>query len=257
MNLSNLIPKVNLKDLTKEQLRSIFLSWVAEHMHFRLKDYNIKNKPTGYSTRLWVKGRKSKTFTKMNDLVNENINIHVLAANNEAEVKEILQELSNDIVEQSLIISQDLINNALNAKTEKVRKSYMRALESPEYLKVAFILSVIFYARSLLEKGQDISHITLTSKINALDEKQQEFKEIWKEYTKSPKNEDDYLKAIQKTKDLFESFQNEFVVKNNQLNELAEEKLLYMLVKEKELENLIEDTTDKIRLRITGQYKLF
>lgn len=257
MELNNLIQSVEIDALSNEQKRNIILTWVANHMLFRLKDYNTKNNPTGYSTRLWAKGRNSTTFTKMNNIVNDNIAINILAGNNENEVKEIMQELADNIIEQALIVSQDLINSARNAKTEKVRRTYTKALESPEYLKVVFILSVIFYAETLIKAGQNIDHVILTSKIIALEEKQKEFKKIWKNYTLSEKTEEDYLDAIEKTNALFNSFQNDFVIKNNQLEELAKEKLLYMLVKEKELENLIEYTTDEIRLRITGQYKLF
>lgn len=148
IDFSNLLNHIPLDKFTKEQKRCCILVWVAIESKLKYKDYNLPKMPTGYSTRLYAKGRGemvSKNY--MPDRIGEQIFINLSSANNEEELKIIAEELVDDIVEQCLILSEDLLYAARNAKSESVRLKYYNGMRSIEYLKVVFIISVTFFAK--------------------------------------------------------------------------------------------------------------
>lgn len=258
MDISNLIGKVPLNNFTTEQKRSCILMWVALNMKLRLKEYNINTKlPTGYSTRLWAVGRGNEgNRNYMSNKIQENITLNTIAADDQEELKEIMESLSNDIIEQAMIVSEDFLRAARNAKTEATRSKYYRAINSLEYLKVVFIVSVSNYAKHLINMGIDINHIFLTLRLNAMDRYKRELMKIWKEYSESEKSEDDYENAIALTEEIFDNYEKNTVVNNNDLEKLADERLIYKLMGEDNINALIDITLDNLRERITNEIRL-
>lgn len=257
MDISNLITSVPLSQFTREQKRSCILMWVGLNMKFKLKQYNKVGQPTGYSTRLWAFGRESGTHTKMSNKIKENIVLNLGSAADVEEMKEIMNEISDGIIENAMIVTEDLIREARNAKTESVRRKYLKAMNNPEYLKVAFIISTMYYAKYLIDNGQDIKHVFLTSRIKALDARKNELNNIWKEYAKSDKDEEAYLQARQATEEIFLMYEKETIVQNDEIEKLADERLVYKLMGEKNVNTLIEIIADELREKLTGEIKLF
>ena len=107
---------------------------------------------------------------------------------NTEEVYEILQEMADGIIEESLIICEELFAEARQARTQKVRDKYFRAMNNLEYLRVAFIVATSNYANSLINNGIDIDHTLLTIRLGAAQTYKKELNKIWKEYAKSMHN---------------------------------------------------------------------
>ena len=257
MDISNIIREINLDVFTKEQKRAAILMWVAYKIKFRLKDYNMRNAPTGYSTRLWAAGRGSKGKTSMPNRIQENIELQTFSAKNSEEVNEILKEISDEIIENSIIVTEDLLRAARNAKTAIVRNKYLKAINNPEYLKTAFVISVLYYAKQLIGMGQDLNHTFLTIRVQGIDVKRRELNNVWKEYAQSEKDKEAYEEAINKTEAILISYEKEATVNIEKLDELATEKFIYAAIGEKNTETLIDGMIDKLRERLTGEIKLF
>ena len=258
MDISNLFGKVPLSRFTFDQKRSCILMWVALNMKLRLKEYNINTKlPTGYSTRLWAVGRGNVgNRNYMSNKVLDNITLNTIGADDQKELKEIMKSLSNDIIEQAMIVSEDFLRAARNARTEKTRLKYYRAINSLEYLKVVFIISVSNYAKHLINMGIDINHIFLTLRLNAMDTYKRDLAKIWKNYSESDKNEADYEEAIALTEAIFDNYEKNTVINNKDLEKLADERLIYKLMGEENINTLIDLTLDNLRERITNEVRL-
>ena len=155
MDFKNLLPKIPLSTFTKEQKRSAILSWVSYNSKIKLKYYEVpKNNPTARSTDLWQGGRAEKgNKVFMVNRIKQNISLHILAADTDKELKEIVDNISDGIIEQALIVCEDMFNAALKAKTKAVRKKYFNAIENIEYLKK------IFKINSWISKFEDIEEI--------------------------------------------------------------------------------------------------
>ncbi len=259
MDFKNLLPKMPLSAFNHEQKRSAILSWVADNSKIKLKFYEVpKGTPTARSTDLWQGGRAevgNKVF--MVNRINQNISLHILAADNDEELKEILNDISDGIIEQALIVCEDMFRAALNAKTKAVRKKYFNAIENIEYLKIAFILGVCGYAKKLKSMGVDIKHKTLSIRLDVIDNCRNELNYIWRTYAESNKDIDDYLEAQEKTEKIFEKYEKDMIINTADVNQLASEKLIYELMGEENLNKLINITVDRIRENITGYIRLF
>lgn len=259
MDLSNLYGVRPLSDFTIEQKRSCILMWVALNMKLRLKEYNQPNSPTGASTNLWGVGRgqnrESRNF--MENRVKSNIIINTLGADDQDELKKIMEDLANGIIEQSIIVGDDLLKAARNAKTQTVRNKYYKATNNPEYLKVVFIICVSNYAKNLLEMGIDINHVFLELRLTAMDKYRKELSKIWIEYAESSKEEEAYAVAVKKTEEIFGDFEKETVVTTELLDKLADERLVYKLMGEDNINRLIDITVDGLRERVTNEVRLF
>ena len=260
MDFSNLMNPNNfsINDFTHEQKRSCLLTWVGKNLRLKLKEYNLSDAPTGYSTKLWAVGRgniqTSKTF--MENRVKEHIKIATLSADDELELKEILEEMTNEIVEHSLIVSQDLFSAARRAKTQSVRNKYYKAVNNPEYLKVVLIISISSYADSLKKNGHNINHVFLSTRLDALKDCKRELNQIWIYFAETDRNENDYNEAQDKTEMLLNKYENEHVVNNSDLEKLAEEQLIYKLMGEDNLNQMINIIVENMRERITGEVRL-
>lgn len=255
MDISNLITEVPLSKFTREQKRIAILVWVAQNIKIRLKYYNFDKKvPTGYSTRLWVDGRKGNQKTKMESTVLNNIAMNIGSASDEEEIKDIMCEISEGIIENAMIVTEEFLKAARNAKTPAVRNRYIKASNNPEYLKVAFVISTLYYAKRLKGLGQDLNHKVLEIRIQSLDEKKKELDGIWKEYGKG---NIDYLEATERTDRILEIYESQITLSNLDAEKMVEEKMIYSLMGEKNLEILVEKIVDNIRERVTGQISLF
>ena len=255
MDISNLVSEVPLSRFTKEQKRKAILVWVANNIKIRLKHYNFDKKmPSGYSTRLWVDGRDGNNNTRMNSTINENIAMNLGSASNEEEIKEIMTEISDGIIENSMIVTEEFLKAARNAKTESVKNRYIKASNNPEYLKVAFIISTLYYAKRLIELGQDLNHKVLEIKLQGLEDRKRELDKIWRKYGRG---EISYEDASYETDKIFEIYEREITLSVADTDKMVEERLIYKLMGEKNLEILIDKIIDDIRERITSQISLF
>lgn len=257
MNLNNLFSKISIQDLTPAQKRSCLLSWVALNLKLRLKDYDVNKGPTAYSTRLWAVGRgEPGSRNYMKNLIKENIILNIDGADSKEEIYEILKEMADGIIEESLIICEELFAEARQAKTQKVRDKYFRAMNNLEYLRVAFIVATSNYANSLINNGIDIDHTLLTIRLGASQAYKKELNKIWKEYANGNKEQEDLDAANQKTEQIFNQFEKEYIVTDEILDKLTNEKLLYNLAGEKNIEQLVDIIVDEIRQRITHEVRL-
>ena len=255
MDISNLISEVPLSRFTREQKRMAILVWVAYNIKIRLKHYNFDVKtPSGYSTRLWADGRKGNENTRMNSTIKENIEMNLGSASNQEEIREIMNEISEGIIENSMIVTEEFLKAARSAKTEAVRNRYIRASNNPEYLKVAFIISTLYYAKKLRELGQDLNHKVLEIRLQGLEDRKRELDEIWR---KHGRGEISYTEASIETDKILEIYETEVTLSVAETDKMVEEKLIYKLMGEKNLDILIEKIVDDIRERITGQIGLF
>ncbi|MDK4482061.1 hypothetical protein MWG07_11615 [Fusobacterium necrophorum] len=257
MDLSNLIPKISISDLNAGQKRSCLLSWVAMNLKLRLKDYHTNGGPTAYSTRLWAAGRgKENTRNYMRNLIRDNINLNVLGARDNDEIYEILQEMAEGIVEESLIICEQMFVETRRARTERVREKYWKAVDNLEYLRVVFIIAVSNYAETLIRKGVDIDHALLTIRLGAVKKHQRELRNIWRNYAESEKTIEDLESANNQTETVFNKFEKEYTISEEKLNKLTSEKLLYEMAGDRNIEQLVDIIVDEIRERVTGAIRL-
>lgn len=257
MNLNNLFSKISIQDLTPAQKRSCLLSWVALNLKIRLKDYDVNKGPTAYSTRLWTAGRgEPGSRNYMKNLIKENIILNVGGAESKEEIYEILQEMADGIIEESLIICEELFAEARQARTQRVRDKYFKAMNNLQYLRVAFIVATSNYANSLINNGIDIDHALLTIRLGASQTYKKELNKIWKEYANGNKEQEDLDIANQKTEQIFNKFEKEYIVTDEILDKLTNEKLLYKLAGEKNIEQLVDIIVDEIRQRITHEVRL-
>ena len=255
MDISNLISEIPLSKFTREQKRTAILVWVAMNIKIRLKYYNFdKNMPSGYSTRLWAVGRKGTTKTKMENIIDNNIAMNIGAANNDEEVIEIMEEISEGILENAMIVTEDFLRAARNAKTLEVRNRYLEASNNPEYLKVAFIISTLYYAKKLQEIGQSLNHKNLEIRLQSLDENKKKLDAIWKEYGRGNIS---YEEAAEKTNSILEIYETQITLSNTETEELLKEKMIYTLMGENNLNLLIEKIVNDIRENVIGQLNLF
>lgn len=257
MNLNNLFSKISIQDLTPAQKRSCLLSWVALNLKLRLKDYDVNKGPTAYSTRLWAAGRgEPGSHNYIKNLIKENIKLNIGGAESKEEIYEILQEMADGIIEESLIICEELFAEARQARTQRVRDKYFKAMNNLQYLRVAFIVATSNYANSLISNGVDIDHALLTIRLGASQTYKKELNKIWKEYANGNKEQEDLDIANQKTEQIFNKFEKEYIVTDEILDKLTNEKLLYKLAGEKNIEQLVDIIVDEIRQKITYEVRL-
>lgn len=76
-------------------------------------------------------------------------------------------------------------------------------------------------------------------------------------FTKSNKDINDYLEAQEKTEKIFEKYEKKMLINTADIEQLANEKLIYELMGEENLNKLINMTVDRIRENITGYIRLF
>ena len=111
----------------------------------------------------------------------------------------------------------------------------------------------------LFKKNYLEKNITLESfsfKIKTVEDKKRELNNIWKEFAESDKDSEAYSIAIQKTEEIFETYEKEVVVNNTDIDKLADERMLYNLMGTKNVDILINRAIDKVRENLTGEIRL-
>ncbi|WP_320046499.1 hypothetical protein [uncultured Ilyobacter sp.] len=257
MDLSNLIGSVPLSKFTKDQKRVAILTWVAENIKIRWKDYNVDGCASGFSQRLWGAGRgEAGNRGYMPDRAKENVELLKGFASTDEETNEIMKEVAENIIENAVIFAEDLLKAARNAKTENVRKKYLNSMQNQEFMLALLQISLLLYSKEIIHQGHSINHEYLTVRIQGSEVNKHELSKIWIEYSKSPQAQDNYLKAVEKTNQILNDFEKEIVLDKDQMDRIIEEKLVYSLVGPEALENYLYGIMDSVRARITGEIRL-
>lgn len=248
MDIQNLIGTVPIEKYTPEQRRITILSLVAQNFRIRLKDYNVNGTPTGHSRKLWGKGRGilgNKNY--MPDRVKEQLEL-----NEQFEADEDI--IANEIIEKSLVIMEDLLMAARNAKTRRVKNNYINALNNREFMLSTLELSIYLYAKEIIEQGHSIKHEYFTLKIKGAEANKTKLTGIWKRYA----NEEISLDtAIELTDEIFKIYQNSLQLTQNQLDTIGDEILLLKLADKKQLEQYMYGLADGVASSLTGKIRLF
>lgn len=251
MDISNLVGQIPISNFTKEQIRVAILTWVAKDLRFRLKDYNVNGLPSGVSRRLWEAGRG----TKGNKGYMENkIDAH-LAKNIDFEksIEEISEEISQNIVEDSIIIMEDFLKAARNAKTQAVRSKYLKAMGDREFLVSTFHLSIFIYCKELINNGYNIEHEYLTVRLNSLDVNKSKLNKIWIDYAEGNITLEE---AHANSEAIMQEYETLNVITTDQLDKITNEKLLYQLLGEPQLLNHVYNTIDEMAQALQGKVRL-
>lgn len=250
MDIHNLIGTISLNKYTQEQRRIVILSWVAKNLKIRLKDYNITGTPTGYSRKLWGNGRGTEGKKNyMPNRIKENIELNEIGL-----LDEDTEAIANGIIEQSLIVMEDLLRAAQNAKTAKVRENYIKALNNKAFMISTLELSIYLYAKEAILKGYSIRHEYLTVRINGIEANKNRLTEIWKGYANDLYTLEE---ASRMTETILSSYQNELNLTQDKLDTILMEKLLLELVDEKEFEKYLFGIADEVASKLTGKIRLF
>lgn len=250
MDIQNLIGSVPLSRYTEEQRRIAILTWVAKNLKVRLKDYNITGAPTGYSRKLWGKGRGiegKKNY--MPNRVKEQIELNEIGVIAEDSIA-----IAEGIIEQSLIVMEDLLNAARNAKTAKVRNNYINAFNNKTFMISTLELSIYLYAKEVIDKGYSIRHEYLTIRINGVEANKNKLNDIWKGYAHEIYSLEE---AARLTENVLTVYQNELNLNQVQLDTIAMEHLLLNLVDSNDLEGYLYGIADDVSSKITGKVRLF
>ena len=224
---------------TEEHKRVAFLTWVAERLEIRLKDYDLvdsPDSPRAVSVRLFGKGRgteESRNF--MPNRIKQQIELQLEDAENQEEIKEIMIELAYKIVENSILVIEDLLLAGQEAKTPKVRKNYIHSLENRKFIEMVFHLTLVLYSQELISYGGDIKHVYLTNRLESLAINRKVLNDIWKTYRNSEQNDDDLEEAIQKTRAIHNHYQKNFSMTQEDLDQIISEKALYTVMNQQNL----------------------
>lgn len=234
MDFNEVILLLQTGKYEEEHKRVAVLTWVAEKLEIRLKDYDLvgePNTPGGVSVRLFGKGRgteESKNY--MPDRVKQQIELELEDAESPQEFKEILAELGYKIIENSIIVVEDLLIAGQEAKTSLVRKRYRSSLENRKFLEMVFHLTLVLYAQELISLGGDIKHVYLTNRLESLAINKKTLNNIWKTYRNSEQTEQDLEIAIQKTRAIHKHHEKHLLLTTEEMDQMILEKAIYTIM---------------------------
>lgn len=255
----SLIPKKELmKVLTKEQKRDGILTYVAQNLKIKWKEYNVPGCPSGISIRLWEGGRGNDSQKRgfMQHVVSDYIDLQINSADNTEELTELLKEISENIIEHSMVIVEQSLNLARHAKTEKVRRKYLKSMNDQKFLIAALQIGVILYASELKDRGFDINHEYLSLRLDGMKENKRQLNKIWKEFNNSEQTDEDYEKLYKATEEVLKEFEEKRTIDEKQLNKIVEEKMILTLIGEETIEKYIWSLMDNMCQKITGEIRL-
>ena len=138
--LLQLIPKDKLMEtLTKEQKRMAVLTYVAQNLKIKWKEYNVPGCPSGISIRLWEGGRGSDPQKRgyMQNVVSKYIDLQLYGAEEGKEMQELLNDIADNIVKHSMTIVEQSFMLARHAKTPSVRRKYLKSMYDRKFLIAA------------------------------------------------------------------------------------------------------------------------
>lgn len=253
MDISNLTQHIPMASFTKDQIRSGILTWVAEDLKFKLKDYNIEGCPGGFSRRLWGAGRGTEGKRGyMEDIISSNVKLNTDGSSLD-ELEQAQEELALNLIDNSLIVLEDLLKAARNAKTEKVRKKYLMAMNNKEFLLSTLQLSIVLYSQEMLRREIDIKHDYLTIRLQAVQANKKILNSIWISFAN---NEISLDEAQERTTEIMRTYEEKVVTDQAQIGRIANEKLVYNLLGEERLKKYLYELTDSVAQSITGKIRL-
>lgn len=257
-NLIQLIPKDQLmKALTKEQKRMAILTYVAQNLKIKWKEYNVPGCASGISIRLWEGGRGTagkKGY--MRHVVSNYIDLQLDGADNSEEFQELLNDIVNNIIEHSMVIVEDALSLARKAKTAAVRRKYLNSMNDKKFLLASLQIGIILYATELKERGYDINHEYLSLRLDGMKENKSELRKAWAEFRNSEQTEEDYQKLLDVTSEILKEFEEKRELNEKQLNKIVKEKLILTFIGEDNIEKYMYGIMDKMCQNITGKIRL-
>lgn len=257
--LLQLIPKDKLMEtLTKEQKRMAILTYVAQNLKIKWKEYNVPGCPSGISIRLWEGGRGTdpKKRGYMQNVVSKYIDLQLDGAEEGKELQEILNNIADEIIEHAMTIVEQSFILARRAKTPTVRQKYLKSMYDKKFLIAALQIGVILYSSELLARGIDINHEYLKLRLEGMKENKNQLQKAWKEFNNSEQTEEDYQILFNKTNEILKEFEDKREITEKQLNKIVQEKLIYTLVGKESIEKYIYALMDNMAQSITGKIRL-
>lgn len=258
-NLLQLIPREKMMQaLTKEQKRMAILTYVAQNLKLKWKEYNVPGCATGYSLRLWEggRGKDSKKRGYMVNLVSNHIDLQLEGADSGDELNELLQDIVDNIVEHSMTIVETALRAARNAKTPAVRKKYLKSMSDKLFLIAALQIGVVLYSIELLSRGIDIKHEYLKLRLQGMQENKSQLERAWIEFSNSEQTDEDYQKLADITNEILKEFEEKREMNEKQLNRIVQEKMILSIIGEKNIEIYIHNLMDNMCQTITGRLRL-
>lgn len=255
----DLIPKDKLMEvLSKEEKRAAILTYISKNLKLHWKQYNIEGCASGQSLRLWEAGRgadpKKRNF--MENRIMSNIELHLDGADSQPEAEMLISGMVDNIVENAMTVVEDALKAARNAKTPSVRKKYLESMNNRAFLLAALQISVILYAMELKSRGIDINHEYLSIRIDGAKARKRELSKIWADFYESNQEEVDYLRAIEKSNEILDTFEKNKIVSEEQFDKVVEEKTIMKLVGEETVERYIYKMMDNMSQAILGKVRL-
>lgn len=253
------IPKKEIINmLTMQEKRMAILSYVAQNLKIKWKEYNVPGCSTGYSLRLWEGGRSTPTKKNyMENCIKNDLALHLGGASSEEEYQELLNEIVDNIITHSLVIVESAFRKARNAKTRAVRNRYLESMNNKKFLLAALQIGIVLYATVLKDSGVDIKHEYLSLRLDAMKENKTRLSKAWKVYNESEQTDSDYERLQLVLEDIFKEFEEKREMNEKQLNSIVEEKLILKVIGEKNLENYMYGMMDKVCQNILGKIRMF
>lgn len=255
----SMLPKEQIMGiLSEEEKRAAILTYIAKNLKIHWKNYNVKGCATGFSLRLWEGGRGSDPAKRgfMVNRVTTNIELQLDGAETNEESEALIRNLVTNIIEHAMIIVEDALKAARNAKTASVRKKYLDSMNNGAFLLAALQISVILYATELKNRGIDINHEYLSVRIDGAKDRKKELSKVWVEFSESDQEEIDYQRAIEKTNEILDAFEKSKVVSEDQFDKIVEEKMLLKAVGEETIERYIYRMMDDMSQAVLGKIRL-
>ena len=106
--------------------RMAILTYVAQNLKIKWKEYNIPGCASGFSLRLWEAGKRKRSQEKgyMQNKVSKHIDLQLEGATSEEELEELLEDIVYNIIDHSMMIVEASLKVARHAKTPAVRRKY-------------------------------------------------------------------------------------------------------------------------------------
>lgn len=257
-NLLRLIPKDKIMTvLTTGQKRMAILTYVAQNLKIKWKEYNVEGCATGFSLRLWEGGRGTEGKRGfMHDQVSKDIDSYLGGAETEKEIKEIMDKIVDEIIEHAIMVVEHSLKAARKAKTPAVRARYLKSMNNKGFLLAALQIAIILYATELLERGIDIDHEYLRLRLEGMKENKHQLSRAWREFNRSAQEDADYEKLLNTTDEILKAFEDKREMTEMQLDKIVQEKLILVAIGQNTIENYIYSMMDQVSQAIIGKVRL-
>ncbi|WP_306583907.1 helix-turn-helix domain-containing protein [Fusobacterium ulcerans] len=257
-NLLRLIPKDKIMTvLTTGQKRMAILTYVAQNLKIKWKEYNVEGCATGFSLRLWEGGRGTEGKRGfMHDQVSRDIDSYSEGAETEKELKEIMDKIVEEIIDHAIMVVERSLSAARKAKTPAVRAKYLKSMNNKGFLLAALQIAIILYATELLDRGIDIDHEYLRLRLEGMKENKHQLSKAWREFNHSEQEDADYEKLLNITDEILKAFEDKREMTETQLDKIVQEKLILVAIGQNTIENYIYSMMDQVSQAISGKVRL-